>query len=203
MSAWNDLLTSGILEMYVMGHTSPEENRYVEDMAARYEAVRAELDLIASTLESYAQLHAVEPDPTVKPFLMATIDYMDRLEKGEQPAYPPTLEAHSKIEDFALWLNSTDFSLTEPLRDIHAKIIAYTPQVTTAIVWLERGAPPEIHTDELEKFLIVEGTCNIVVGEQDNHLRPGDVFSIPLHLSHTVIVTSSQPCKIVLQRIAA
>jgi mannose-6-phosphate isomerase-like protein (cupin superfamily) len=75
--------------------------------------------------------------------------------------------------------------------------------MTTAVVWLEHGAPPETHTNELEKFLIVEGTCNIIVDGRDHHLKPGDLFNIPLHLSHTVLVTSSITCKIILQRVAA
>jgi mannose-6-phosphate isomerase-like protein (cupin superfamily) len=203
MSVVNDFLASGILEMYVMGNTSDEENAQVEEMAAIYDEVKNELASIEHTLYEYAQQHAIAPDPTIKPFLMATIDYMDRLENGETPAFPPLLVADSKIEDYAEWLDNEDFALRGPLHEVHAKIIGYTPQMTTAIVWLEHGAPPEIHTNEVEKFLIVEGTCNIIVENQDNHLSPGDIFSIPLHLNHKVIVTSNHPCKIVLQRIAA
>ncbi len=196
-------VTSGILELYVLGQVSPEEQAQVETMAAQHDAVREELDLIERTLEDYAFQHALTPDPTIKPFLMATIDYMERIAGGEIPAFPPELTAESRISDYNEWLEREDLKLKEPLQDINARIIGYTPQVTTAIVWLDKGAPPEIHTDEQERFLIVNGTCNIVVDGQDNHLKPGDVFSIPLYLSHTVIVTSSEPCRIILQRAAA
>jgi mannose-6-phosphate isomerase-like protein (cupin superfamily) len=203
MSELTEFLASGILEMYVMGYTSLEENVHVERMASLHSEVTSEIHSIESTLVHYAMEYAVEPDPTIKPFLMATIDYMDRIGNGEAPSFPPMLTPDSRVEDFSEWLNRNDLELEEPLNQVQAKIIGYTPQITTAIVWLEHGAPPETHTDELEKFLIVEGTCNIIVDGQDNYLQPGDVFSIPLHLSHTVMVTSAQPCKIILQRIAA
>lgn len=199
----NRFLESGILEMYVMGQTTPDESRHVKEMMLQYDEVKTAFDILTSALEQYTLQHAIPPDPTIKPFLMATIDYMERMEQGEAPSSPPILNEQSKIEDFEPWINREDFELKTPFKDIQAKIISYTPQMTTAIVWLEHGAPPETHTNELEKFLIVEGTCNIIVDGRDHHLKPGDVFNIPLHLSHTVLVTSAITCKIILQRIAA
>lgn len=203
MSEAATFIASGIMELYVMGHTSGEENARVEDMAARYPEIKQELEQIEMTLGDYAWQHAVAPDPTLKPFIMATIDYMERIGGGEIPAFPPELHAGSRIEDYHEWLQREDLQLQQPLREIQARIIGYTPQMTTAIVWIENGSPPETHTDEYEKFLIIEGTCNIIVGDTDNHLKAGDMFPIPLHISHTVIVTSDEPCKIILQRVAA
>jgi mannose-6-phosphate isomerase-like protein (cupin superfamily) len=202
-SELQQFLESGILEFYILGQASPAEQAQVEAMAAEHEAVREELDLIERTLEDYAFQHALPPDPTIKPFLMATVDYMERMAGGETPSFPPELTKESRISDYIEWLEREDLALKAPLQDINARIIGYTPQMTTAIVWLDKGAPPETHTNEFERFLIVNGTCNIIVDGQDNHLKPGDVFSIPLHLSHTVIVTSSEPCRIILQRAAA
>lgn len=197
------LVTSGILELYVMGATSAEETTYVERMAQLYDEVKTELENIEATLEAYALQHAVQPDPVIKPFLMATIDYMERLQSGEEPAFPPKLDAHSKLSDFKEWLDRPDMVPAEGWSEVSAKIIGYTPEMTTAIVWIEHAAPPEVHEDQLESFLIVEGTCNIQVEGQDNHIKAGDFFTIPLHKSHTVLITSAIPCKIILQRAAA
>lgn len=199
----NVFLESGILEMYVMGQTTPDESRHVAEMILQYDDVKTAFDILSLALEQYTLQHAIPPDPTIKPFLMATIDYMARMEQGEEPSSPPVLNERSKIEDFGPWINREDFEISPPFKDIQAKIISYTPQMATAVVWLEHGAPPEIHTHELETFLIVEGTCNIIVDGRDHHLIPGDVFHIPLHLSHTVLVTSAITCKIILQRVAA
>ena len=133
---------------------------------------------------------------------MAAIDYEERIKNGEPLSAPPLLNENSKLADYTDWLNRRDmvFPGTE---DIFAKIIGYTEQATTAIIWLKDYTPPEVHSKEYERFLIAEGTCNITVGDELNQLVPGDYFAIPLHKIHFVKVTSSIPCKIILQRIAA
>src|SRR6202012_6139935 len=116
-----------------------------EQMCAISCEVRHTLRDISTALENYARLHAAEPDPTIKTFLMATIDYMERIKNGEIPSFPPVLHAGSKASDYASWLNRQDGQLTAPLTDAHACIIGYAPEMTTAIVWLKYGAPPETH----------------------------------------------------------
>jgi mannose-6-phosphate isomerase-like protein (cupin superfamily) len=194
---------SGILESYVMGWATPQEAKEVEDMAAAHIEVRKKINEINETLEEYALAHAIEPDVTVKPFLMATIDYTERMKNGEQPSLPPGLHEASQISDYAAWLNRDDMVLPDDFKDLYAKIIGYTPSSLTAIVWIKDLAPQEVHHDEFEKFLIVEGTCTITIGDEVHNLVPGNFLSIPLYKNHTVTVTSLIPCKIILQRIAA
>jgi len=200
----NAYIESGILELYVLGMATDAEAVQVEEMALQYEEVRAELDAISEALEMSARHNALDPHPTVKPLLLATINYMQRLQSGEAPEFPPMLNEHSSIETYKQWLNRADMVLSPTDEDIFARIIGYTPEVTTAIVWLRQGAPFEVHDDEYEKFLIVEGTCDIFIGEDEvHHLVPGDYLSIPLHKGHHVKVTSKVPCKVILQRVAA
>lgn len=154
-------------------------------------------------MESFARLNAIEPDPTIKPFLLATIDYSERLENGEAVTFPPALNESSTIGDFSPWLSREDMVLVGELESVHAKIIGYTPEQITAIVWIKKMAPEEIHTNEFERFLIVEGSCDIQIGETVHQLQAGDFLSIPLFENHFVTVTSSIPCKVILQRVAA
>jgi len=202
MDEANGFIESGILELYVLGETTQEETAEVERMAALYDEIANEIETISIALESYAAHHAVAPPATVKPFIWATIDYMARMKNGEKPGFPPILNPKSKISDYAEWLDRQDLQLTEPLEDINALIIGYTPQATTAIVWIKDSAPPEHHTDEYEKFMVVEGACDIVIENKVHKMKPGDVLTIPLHVSHRVKVTSRIPCKVILQRVA-
>ena len=133
---------------------------------------------------------------------MATIDYSERLKSGETITEPPVLHKGSAVDDYAVWLNRADMVPLDT-EDLYAKIISYTPAALTAIVWIKEYAPQEVHDHESERFLIVEGTCNIIVGDEINELVPGDYFAIPLHKNHLVKVTSAIPCKVILQRIAA
>ncbi|MEP6616401.1 MAG: cupin domain-containing protein [Ginsengibacter sp.] len=198
-----EYIESGVLEMYVIGSTNKEESAEVERMMNEYYAVRDEVHAISESVENYAMMHAKRPDPTVRAFLMATIDYTERLKKGEKPSSPPLLHEGSKAEDYSEWLGRSDMILPENFTDLHAKIIGYSREVTTAIVWINKMAPQEVHDRELEKFMILEGTCNITIDQDVYQLEPGDFLTIPLYKNHFVTVTSQIPCKIILQRIAA
>jgi mannose-6-phosphate isomerase-like protein (cupin superfamily) len=202
MTTGREYIDSGILEQYVLGVTSADQSLEVEERAAADPAIRNEIEAIGKAMEFYAMQHAIQPDATIKPFLLATIDYTERLKNGEPAMIPPSLNEHSTIEDYAPWLNRTDMMATGS-ENIQAKIIGFTAEATTAIVWIKDFAPQEIHDHEIEKFLIVEGTCDIIVGDTVHQLSAGDYFPIPLHKIHQVKVTSAIPCKIILQRMAA
>lgn len=202
MTTGKNYIESGILEQYVLGHTSPGETREIELAAAADPAIRMEIEKIGEALMAYAMDHAIDPSPILKPLLLATIDYSERLKNGEPVTEPPALNENSAIEDYAAWLNRKDMAY-EGTENIYAKIIGYTAEATTAIIWIKDYAPQEIHDHEIEKFLIVEGTCNITVGDEVNELSPGDYFAVPLYKTHMVKVTSTIACKIILQRTAA
>lgn len=199
-----EFINSGILELYVMGMASESEQEEVEKMAKAKSEIRQEMNAIREALERYAMVHAIQPSRVVKPMLIATIDYSERIKKGEPVSFPPLLDENSKVQDYAEWINRPDLDLpASEINDIYAKIIGYTPDATTAIVWIKKDAPREIHDNEIESFLIIEGTCDIIVGDKSNHLAAGDYFSIPLHEYHMVKVTSPAGCKAILQRTAA
>lgn len=202
MITGKDYIESGELEQYVLGLTTAEQSTAIEERAAADPAIRKEIDAINDAIETYAMAYAVKPNPIIKPMLLATIDYTERLKSGEPVALPPALNEHSVIEDYAAWLNRADM-VASGTENIHAKIIGYTPEAITAIVWIKEFAPQEVHDHQIEKFLIVEGSCDIIVGETVYHLAAKDYFSIPLHENHLVKVTSAIPCKIILQRMAA
>ncbi len=198
-----EFINSGILEAYVLGDSSPEETDLVTKMAARYTAIKDEIASIYEAMQLYAIANAVVPDPIIKPFILATIDYSERLKNGETPSFPPDLHDKATTGDFAEWLNRPDIVLPEDFADVYAKIIGYTPKLITAIIWLKDIAPKEVHHDEHEKFFIIEGTCEITIDNEVFQLFPGDYLAIPLHVTHSVRVTSIVPCKAILQRAAA
>ncbi len=202
MLSSKEYIESGILELYILGITSEDETKDVEMMASSDPAVKQEIVLIRESLESYTIANAIDPNPIIRPFLLATIDYTERLKNGEPISVPPLLNESSQIAHFESWLNRSDMVASDT-DSLFAKIIGYTPEAITAIVWLKDYAPHEVHDNEYERFLVVEGTCDIIVEDQVNQLVPGDYFAIPLHKNHLIKVTSSIPCKVILQRVAA
>jgi mannose-6-phosphate isomerase-like protein (cupin superfamily) len=202
MKSCKEYIASGILELYVLGQTTLEEDEEVKLMAGKYPEIGDEILAIGMALENYALENAVTPGPITRPFLLATIDYMDRMKNGEPFSSPPVLTGESKIDDYEQWINRDDMILPENFETLYAKILSYTPELLSAIVWIEKMAPQEVHDDEYEKFLILEGTCDISIEEDVFSLKSGDYLTIPLYKNHHVTVTSTIPCKVILQRVA-
>lgn len=198
-----EYIETGILELYVLGEIGPSEQLEVEKMRENHPEVASEIKAIQETIEKLALENSMEPHPSLKPLMLATFNYINRLEHGEAFSIAPVLTKDSKIADFEQWINEENRVAPENFEEIHASIITATPEMTCAIVWIKNMAPDEVHHAEHERFLILEGTCTIVVGETENKLVPGDFFEIPLYEDHKVIVTSAIPCKVILQRIAA
>lgn len=201
MMSLEHIRNEALLERYVIGDLSIQEIEMLEKALLEMPNLKVELQEIEKTFEVYAQANAIEPDPTTKPFLMAFLNYTERLKAGEQPSLVPALNENSKIEDYIEWLERPDLQAPKDYDAMHGYIIGHTEERTNVIVWLKFGAPDETHTDEHEKFLIIEGTCNIVLDDKEVHpLKPGDYFAIPLHISHRVEVTSDTACKVILER---
>ncbi|MCU0353073.1 MAG: anti-sigma factor [Cytophagales bacterium] len=64
-------ISSGILESYVLGLATPEENLEVERLAVQHAAIREEIAAIQTALESYA---ATAPAPSLKGKVMSKLD---------------------------------------------------------------------------------------------------------------------------------
>ena len=199
----DEYLNSGIIEMYVMGALPPEEANEVTTFASKHPELLAEIEEVRLALESYVLTNSKPPGKTLKPLLFATLDYFQRMEKGEIQQVIPPLSKTTTKEDFSDWLQRPDMQLPENFNEIHIKLIGYTPTSSTAIVWLKNQSPEEIHHYEIESFFILEGSCNVLMNNDVYQLYPGDQFTVPLHVRHTVQVTSAVPCKLILQRKAA
>jgi mannose-6-phosphate isomerase-like protein (cupin superfamily) len=203
MKTIEEYINSGIIELYVMGMTTDEENIEIARLSKENIEIKNEIEAIENILQHTSQSIAPEISPAVKAFVTATIDYTERLRNGEEYVVAPLLNKDSKIEDFDIWINKPNLQVSEDYDSIDAKIISANAEATTIIVWLKYGAPLEVHDKEYEHFLIVEGTCTITIGTDEHHLSSGDYLSIPLFIGHSVKVTSDIACKIILQRIAA
>ncbi len=69
-----EIISSGLLELYCTGLTSAAETVEVVQWAKQYPEVAAEIAAIQMGLESYAQIHAIAPDASVKEKLFAKIN---------------------------------------------------------------------------------------------------------------------------------
>lgn len=67
-------ISSGILESYVLGLTSPDEAKEVETLALQYPSIRIELNKIEDALNEYASLYSKMPPAYVREKIFAAVD---------------------------------------------------------------------------------------------------------------------------------
>ncbi|MFZ1688286.1 MAG: cupin domain-containing protein [Flavobacteriales bacterium] len=196
-----ELIASGKLEAFVLG-TLPADERFAVLRASNtFPEVKEEITRLEEALERSAQSPSVSAGESLKANILGRL-------KGDAwhqdtPGEPPILHAGSSRSDFAQWLDLPGMVAPETFDDPYFVPIGQTAQALTAVVWMRNGSPVETHTDCIEKFLILEGTCEIQLPDRVQKLQPGDKYSIPVHVPHTVVVTSSHSCKIIVQRVAA
>jgi anti-sigma-K factor RskA len=70
----NDIISSGLLELYAAGLASQEEAAQVQQWVQQYPEVADELAAIEAGIELYAQANAVQPDGSVKNKVFARIN---------------------------------------------------------------------------------------------------------------------------------
>jgi mannose-6-phosphate isomerase-like protein (cupin superfamily) len=186
-----------MIELYVLGQLSAAQRREVEALAASDSKVKAALNELELAMEHMVSSRAIAPPEHIKGTLL------DAISRKERSNDPPIIHMGSVASDYATWLNKPEMVRPADAGDIYFIPIAENEDGQSAIVWLTEGSPEETHTDSIEKFLILEGSCEVIFNDHVHELRPGSVLSIPLHTPHTVKVTSAIPCKIMLQRIAA
>lgn len=93
------IISSGDLELYVLGMLPPEEAYKIEQLALLFPEVKAEIDAISASLESMASGASVAPPASVKGSLMNKLAQMkSEEERGTAPVIPmavPPVETRS------------------------------------------------------------------------------------------------------------
>lgn len=89
-------IESGVLELYVLGDLSPEETLQVEEMAARYPELKAEIAAIEQAMEQYAMRNAVEPSADVETRLFEKLG-LNEVKKEEVISDQPIYTEEPKI----------------------------------------------------------------------------------------------------------
>ena len=115
----------------------------------------------------------------------------------------PSLNPASKPSDFAAWVDRVKPEAINPEANLNAFPIEANRDMLTLFVVVKEGLEAETHLHDIEKFLVLEGSCCIEMPTEKIFLNAGDYFSVPKFTAHTVVVTSATPCKLIVQQIAA
>jgi mannose-6-phosphate isomerase-like protein (cupin superfamily) len=197
------IIGSGVLERYAMGIATPREIRDVVQWSLQYPAVREELDEIIQALDTYAEMRGKVPRPELKQRILSAVF------SPQESTSPTRIDPGHRIPDvvekpdLSFWLSLTANLFPPAAYDnIHSQRLEKTPQRTTLVVWAQRFVPEEVHTDIIERFMILQGACTCYFnGEEHVRMAAGDTLEIPLHVRHRLEITSSQPLQAIVQKI--
>ncbi len=73
----NKFLSTGLLEQYVLGLTSPEESELVEKFAEEFPEIQKEINAMRRALEDYARSNAIPPPKGMKDQILSEIETME------------------------------------------------------------------------------------------------------------------------------
>jgi anti-sigma-K factor RskA len=80
---YKEFIASGILESYVLGITSPDENDQVEEMALKFPEVKSEIAAIEESFGKLADASARTPAPAIKDNIFSKIRALEKEIKPE------------------------------------------------------------------------------------------------------------------------
>ncbi len=70
----NEIISSGLLELYVTGTASQEEVTQVENWAKKYPEIKTEITLLQEAIESYTLSQAISPDESIKEKILSRVN---------------------------------------------------------------------------------------------------------------------------------
>ncbi len=87
-----EIIESGIIELYVMNALPEDETAEVEALAVEHPEIRMEIESVQDVLQLYAEAHAIEPFPKLKNTILEKIKAENELssQNPETPVEPQT-----------------------------------------------------------------------------------------------------------------
>jgi len=92
-------IETGILEEYVAGLLTTEQQLEVEAMAARYPEVKQEIEAIEIALEKYAMSQAIQPPAGLKDRILREVMTKDHIKKAPDPLSSNTVQLNTSHYD--------------------------------------------------------------------------------------------------------
>lgn len=94
-------------------------------------------------------------------------------------------------------VTSTD-TIQSPTPDKNFSKPLFTDSLSSSfLIIIPKEVKTHYHATHSEQVIVLSGEADMMLGEQKIHIKAGDVIFIPKGTKHSVIVTSSEPLKII------
>lgn len=93
----NEIISSGLLELYVLGMANEQETAQVTAMSKQYAEVAAEIEAIELSLEHYANIHCVNPNVKMKAQIYEAINGEKKNDAGKAASIAPMQQSQARV----------------------------------------------------------------------------------------------------------
>jgi len=194
----NELISSGLIEVYCLGMASDEEKSLVENQAAINKSVRREIELVREALVQLGRSSSATPPASLK------IKILDLIEEVPIYSFPPRVSLSSRADEWLEYLEQNKITTPDSYDVLHLMDLPGNEKQVTYIVWAKKGTVvEESHSEEEEYLLMLKGHCSIIINGKIGYYKEGDIAFIPKGAVHRAEVLSDEPMLIIGQRIAA
>ncbi len=157
-------------------------------------------------LLDFAAAHAIEPAPELRERILGNIFRMIEQEKSAETIDLANLPLLTRESNWMSWKSAVaHIHPPDDLENIHLHPIRSDAEVEIWVAFVCEFIPEEVHTDLLESFILLEGSCECIITDAAGavrtvHMREGDYIAFNLGETHEIFITSAdRPAKAILQ----
>jgi mannose-6-phosphate isomerase-like protein (cupin superfamily) len=169
-------------------------------------SMEQEIEKSEDALLKYAEVHAVVPPLSLKDKILGNIQKLNDLSNNRQLI---SLDNVPLISPESNWLDWEDAvkGIERPadFENVYMHPLRNDDIVEMNLAWVIEEVPEEVHHDVLESFILLDGTCECHIFNEDGtikrvvKMRAGDYISFKIGEVHDIQITSSVPAKAILQ----
>ncbi|MEO6132012.1 MAG: hypothetical protein ABIQ02_09190 [Saprospiraceae bacterium] len=153
----------------------------------------------------FAAAHAMAPGNGMKEKIMEKIKALNSFQNNRQELkldHLPLLDASSNWLDWQEVVK--EISLPAEFDGIHLHMLENSDERELYVAWVKEYIEEEVHTDIIESFVLLEGTCECRIADANGNARivrmgVGDFITMLPGETHDVTITSLEPAKAILQ----
>ena len=164
-----------------------------------------EIEQSEEALMAYARLHAVAPPLSMRDKILGKIQ---KISEQQVNRHSFTLENAPLLTPEANWLDWVEavkgIAPPDNYEGVHLHTFRNDDVAEMHLAWVIQEVPEEVHHDVLESFILLEGTCECHIINEDGtqrtvRMREGDYISFKIGEIHDIEITSAEPAKAILQ----
>jgi mannose-6-phosphate isomerase-like protein (cupin superfamily) len=180
----------------------------LRDLSATEEqplVAQPDLDKMELALLRFAEAHAQQGPLSMRDRILAKIQKLNHQAQNRQAI---SLEAVPLLTVDSNWLDWQQavghINPPDDYDGVHLEPIREDSTVQIFVAFVKEHIDEEVHTDLMESFILLEGTCECVIKNEDGserhvHMREGDRIEFQLGEVHDIYITSARPAKAILQ----